>query len=59
MYYATRTIFLYNIGALCNVKKSAICDMRSGLLCDMRSALCYMGSTLCDMGVLCNMGVLL
>ena len=43
MDHATVKIFLYNVGALCNMKS---------VICDMMSALCDMRSTLCDMGAL-------
>ena len=38
---ATGTIFLYNMGQLCNMRTT---------LCDNKSDLCDIGSALCDMG---------
>ena len=46
MNHATGTLFLYNMGALCNMGTA---------LCNMGTALCDM---LCNMGALYDMGTL-
>ena len=47
--HTTGTIWLYDMGVLCNMKKSA--------LCGMGNALCDIGA-LYDMSVLCNVDAL-
>ena len=54
--HATGKIFLYNMGATCNMK-SVLCNMKTEL-CNMRTALCDIkcaiyGCAICDMGPLC------